>query len=467
MKVKFYSVINMLFLSGLMLSATNSHAETNFQQTNLPGHVIDTDTIADINSNGVPEIVMLRSLKGQRNTITVTVKDLSTGKLIKSLVYFTKYFQPIDLFTYVGANDEPYVGVTAMNVNTGQVKAKVRNIVSNAVVSTTTLAAGLRSDIVVNCDNGGSIQKVIDSAVPGIALSIVAKGVCDEALLVNRDLKLTSQSNGSLTIQAGDSATAVEVGGPYQVELSDLTLTGNKALTIERNGSVKLNGVLAEGKEAGLVAMMGSMVELEADNTITLASSLCATCDEISAVFLGDNAKMIMTGNSNTITAGTAGEYAMALFSGGRFESGGGLSNNAITGNLAAYSNTTLSFRDIDVDASGYHVEIGSNSTLELSAGTTMTADILDIEFASHLEIYGETGEAVTLTLTDTLDVFSLGSVLIEGPGILVTGDVRLGHNSALDVYDGATLTGDVTTESGSVQGSGNGGTISGTVTNY
>jgi len=134
-----------------------------------------------------------------------------------------------------------------------QMKAFVATLATCVVLFAMPALAGTR---VVNCDNGDSLQKAIESGTGSAALlEIQLFGTCEETFSFTRD-KVTITGDGNTTI-----AGHIRVFASDQVVFSNLTITGPGPGVMVFNGRARFIGVNVIGNDdTGVSGRQGASI---------------------------------------------------------------------------------------------------------------------------------------------------------------------------------------------------------------
>lgn len=290
--------------------------------------------------------------------------------------------------------------------------------------------------LTVDCSTD-SLQDAIDSASPGVSVTITVNGTCNEDIYINRDrVTLLDGSSGKIVGQTADEA-AVTVDGANNIQIVGLTIessqTSGNGVFVSTNGDLTLGdstpggGVTITNTYSGAIATMGGVLRMtyttfsgNRQSSLNVWRAATARVEnstftenfgpyegpewpEIIHVNHGGNLLMVGVNTVNNTYSGGGTKLALSGYTKATIRQSGG--HSTFTGNMYLNYHTNAQFRDTTINGD---VSVGQNSYLLLRDRD--------------------------LTNTDTS----------------VQGDLEAQQNSILDIRETTTITGSLNLRSGS-----------------
>jgi len=282
---------------------------------------------------------------------------------------------------------------------------------------------------VVNCDDGGSLQRAIDSGAGSAKLiEIQLTGTCYENVTISRDL-VSINGDGLTTIHG-----QVRLFGAGQIVFRDLTITGPGFGIRAANSRVRLFGVEIVGNDdSGIFATESSSVRLNSsvisgnhglyglqlDHSSANLVDTEVSGNESDGIGVFHNASLQAQGGSIT------GNNSLGIFV--RMSSTANLNGTHVWGN-GAYGilmdmASAGEFRDVHLNANAVHgFELSGNSVLNFTGGM----------IGWNGEHGGWVLDHSVLRLFDTQVHRNIGHGIVIGRdgGVIVVGNTEISNNT-------------------------------------
>lgn len=253
--------------------------------------------------------------------------------------------------------------------------------------------------LTVDCSTD-SLQDAIDSASPGVSVTITVNGTCNEDIYINRDrVTLLDGSSGKIVGQTAYEA-AVTVDGANNVQIVGLTIessqTDGNGVSVSNNGNLTLGdstpggGVTITKTRIGASSGMGGVLRMSyatftANRYISLnvgrastasvensmfTESLPRASTDAAVIHVNHGGNLTMRGD-NTVnnTYGGGAKFSIDAFTMAAIRQGNG--HTSFTGDMTLV-NTNAQFRDTTINGD---VEVAQNSNFLLRDQDSTNAD--------------------------------------------------------------------------------------------